>query len=726
MKALLLLSILLLALPVYGIFPAPPVVSTIDSAGQVGYGASMDAEGSSVYIAYFDYSAGYPNFRLKLSKSPNMGASWSSSTISSEGSPGEYLSLDADSSKVYVAYYTAYEGDLMLIKSQDGGATWTPPMKIDSYPEVAMTKSVGRYNSIQASGGKIFIAYYDSYNSSLRLARSLDDGLTWQYFPIANNEGYAASLRFSSGLLYVSYISGDYKTLKVAMSSDGGATWYSNTIATETLVGGFDGTSLDYSGGYLFVAVYNRARQKLVVHKLSSSLSPLLSTELGGTVGQYPSIDTYDNSNIFVSYYDSYYYDLRLSKSSDGGLNWDTVTMDSTGNTGKYTTLKAINSTAALIGYMDYTNGDLKLTTFQKLFTEPTTTSTSTTSSTSTTTSTSSTSTMLPPSTTSSSTTTTVNPTTTTTVKPTTTTLPLTTSTSSSSTTTSSSSTTTLVPVPTTILDTTTLPTTETSTTIKESTTTTIKTVIEVPVEETIKEVVREELRKQLESEVREEIRQRILEELENAETRAEAKAVIVSLKQGEEAVLRVKNQEIPVRTLSIQVNTPVNDIDVTIRKLDQKPEIIKKDVGETGTEVYKYVEIDAPGAKEKVSKVTIAFDVEKTWISENQREGQKIELSRYIASEDRWETLPTKKVSEDEKKESYEAVSKGFSVFVISLAIPVGTEPPPESLVTPVIKPQKSPLDSVRAFASFLLIIFLVVFGYIVFRSGMVKKKMF
>src|SRR3989304_2434294 len=80
-----------------------------------------------------------------------------------------------------------------------------------------------------------------------------------------------------------------------------------------------------------------------------------------GDTGKYTSIAVGASGWVYISYYDATNGDLKYA--TNAFASWGTTTVDNTGNTGEYTSIAVGTSGAAYISYYDSTNGDLKYAT---------------------------------------------------------------------------------------------------------------------------------------------------------------------------------------------------------------------------------------------------------------------------------------------------------------------------------------------------------------------------
>ncbi len=145
--------------------------------------------------------------------------------------------------------------------------------------------------------------------------------------------------------------------------------------------------------------------------------------------------------------------------------------------------------------------------------------------------------------------------------------------------------------------------------------------------------------------------------------TKGEADITIPSISAGEMANVTIEETEdMAVTRIEISVKNSVSDIKVTIAKLAERPAEIA--IAVTG-KVYHYLNLSKENIEDAdVSKVKIAFKVEKSWISDNNINETTIALYRWANGT--WNALDTSKVSEDDDYVYFEAESPGLSYFVI------------------------------------------------------------
>lgn len=715
---------------VSGIMASSPwSITQADDSGNVGFDTSIYApDESTVFISYRESFAAW-NGHLKFAKSVDGGQTWNTKTVDPEWDVGLHTSIYApDSNTIFISYqarsYSVGTFDLRFAKSTDGGETWMT-QTVDSIGDVGYTTAISAMDI-----NTILISYYDQTNSALKFAKSVDGGQTWKISAIDSpgDVGYHTSIARVGDSVFIGYI--DFSAfpnfaVKFVKSTDRGDSWNAPKVVES-------GSNFGYTSIYpvdaslIYVSYYDYTNKVLKLAKSSNggdtSFTGLTPADSGNVFG-HPTIRKMSDSSILIGYHDETDMKLKLAKSTDGGQSWTRFVVDDGTDTGRYASMHVVGD-KIYMSYRDAISQTLKFAKASNGLLTVTTTTTLTSPSTTTTIPSDTT----PPDTaiqntidgnniyvpnsgsTSSATmwitftgTDNVNvagfecrldssawasctspltfsamsagthlfevkavdkagnrdPTpagfTWTVTSPTSTTI-----TAVSTTTTTlnaSATTTTTLPPTTTLQNVTTTLTLPLQTTTTAATTTTTLQKVEVSPEEREK----------------------------TAENIIEASARMPSLTVKEEALIEIKNEEIAVRKTAIQVKEAVKDIEVTIRQLPEKP----AEVAIIESPVYRYLEIDST-QNEKIRSARVEFGVDEDWIAKNAGgdEGQ-IRLNRY--KEGKWEELPTKRIGKEGGKVRYEAETQGFSVFVISIAIPVTATAPPQEII-PVTTPQASP----------------------------------
>jgi len=137
----------------------------------------------------------------------------------------------------------------------------------------------------------------------------------------------------------------------------------------------------------------------------------------------------------------------------------------------------------------------------------------------------------------------------------------------------------------------------------------------------------------------------------------------------GSATIMKITDPEIGLKIINITVVNPAQTVTITVTKLDGKPASV---VHEIVGKVYKYIEINAVNINEThIDKVKIQFEVNKTWINDNNIDPDTVVLNRYRVNA--WERLQTRKTSEDNDYYYYEAETPGFSTFAVSGEIMAG-----------------------------------------------------
>lgn len=147
------------------------------------------------------------------------------------------------------------------------------------------------------------------------------------------------------------------------------------------------------------------------------------------------------------------------------------------------------------------------------------------------------------------------------------------------------------------------------------------------------------------------------------SESKKEATVKISSIAANSESTIFVSSPEISITELKIRVGNAVENVEVTFKKLDEKPSEVALDVPGI---VNQYIRIDKVNISDSdIQEVKIEFKVENSWLLANNIDENMLSLYRY--ADGQWSQLPTEKVSEDGTNVHYQATSPGLSLFAVS-----------------------------------------------------------
>jgi len=136
-----------------------------------------------------------------------------------------------------------------------------------------------------------------------------------------------------------------------------------------------------------------------------------------------------------------------------------------------------------------------------------------------------------------------------------------------------------------------------------------------------------------------------------------------IKITPGVATIMKITDPEIGFKQINITVRNPAHTVTISVTKLAGKPATV---VHEIVGKVYKYIDITTKNLKdEDLDEVKIQFEVNKSWINNNNIDPDTIALNRYRVNA--WERLQTRKTSEDNDFVYYEADTPGFSTFAIS-----------------------------------------------------------
>lgn len=154
------------------------------------------------------------------------------------------------------------------------------------------------------------------------------------------------------------------------------------------------------------------------------------------------------------------------------------------------------------------------------------------------------------------------------------------------------------------------------------------------------------------------------------------------------------KAAETGVKAIKIAVKNTVTSVKITTSQVASLPSTIPSaPVPATTGGVYKYVDITATNVQSgDVDKVTISFQVEKSWVTANGINAATIALQRW--ADNKWNKLTSAKTSEDSTYYYFDAESPGLSTFAITgekvAATPTAT--PTVTVTAPTATPTATP----------------------------------
>jgi BNR repeat protein len=147
------------------------------------------------------------------------------------------------SGHLWVAYAqpAGKSGQVVLQRSEDGGATWQAPVRVNSAVEPVAAEGENRPKLAFGTAGEIYVTWTSptsqKFTGDIRFARSLDGGKTWAAPTVVHHDRQLITHRFESllvdprGRLWVAWV--DKRDLKASIyyshSDDRGATWSSDT-----------------------------------------------------------------------------------------------------------------------------------------------------------------------------------------------------------------------------------------------------------------------------------------------------------------------------------------------------------------------------------------------------------------------------------------------------------------------------------------------------------------
>lgn len=292
-------------------------------------------------------------------------------------------------------YNTTYTASLSGVKDSSGNSlgtvswsftTASPSFNTFTTPD-SHNYDAGKYNSIATYGGKRYIVYQATSDCSLRIISTVDgssfDG-PYNIENVSSNECFdkdAAMTIDSSGTIHVVYLHRNQVQLEVKYAytsiSNISNGWqkevlyqFSNIVDAQIFA---DITTDNTKKVHISFYDYENTALRYITNKNGLWQTVIVDDgETNDNPGMYTSIKVDNSGYVHISYYDYHSSigngNLKYVKGYiDASGNWKNVegtplTLDSTGDVGRYTSLTLYNDTP-YITYYDGTNKKIKLMT---------------------------------------------------------------------------------------------------------------------------------------------------------------------------------------------------------------------------------------------------------------------------------------------------------------------------------------------------------------------------
>jgi hypothetical protein len=333
-----------------------------------------DSEVAAVTYALAGTTEG-PVFTPDAGAGPFAGAQQVSMSCGTPGA-GIWYTTDGSEPRPADGYGTRYLGVPLSISSTTSvkAAAWKPGAApsmtaevtyvIQAYTAIDRDGDVGRYSSIAKAAGALLIAYRDDTAGALKIARSVDGGLSWstRFLDWQGDVGYHVSIAAAGDRVAVAYQEAGAADLRCAVSTDSGATWHRYPVDAAGTTGLYTATAV--TDTTICIAYYEAGAADLkLAYSLDDgagwTLRPLDTS--ASDVGKYASI-AMNGTKVYVAYYDATAGDLRFGWTPTPGGAWVSSALDASGNVGQYASLRYDAASATIwLAYYDVTWSRLKV-----------------------------------------------------------------------------------------------------------------------------------------------------------------------------------------------------------------------------------------------------------------------------------------------------------------------------------------------------------------------------
>jgi serine protease AprX len=145
---------------------------------------------------------------------------------------------------------------------------------------------------------------------------------------------------------------------------------------------------------------------------------------------------------------------------------------------------------------------------------------------------------------------------------------------------------------------------------------------------------------------------------------------IFTQLIPGNRTEWAINQVNICITKIEIEVKNTLNNVKITIAKLDGRPSIVSVNVS---GKLYQYLEINKTVITDSdIKNLKFNFIVNRSWVTSNNINKATIALSRYY--NDRWYSLPTNSSGENSSYLYFVAESPGFSIFAVTGEAPITT----------------------------------------------------
>lgn len=282
-----------------------------------------------------------------------------STAIDADGDVGRYSSIAKAAGALLIAYRDDTAGALKIARSVDGGLTWSTAY-LDWQGDVGLHASIAAYKK------RVAVAYHEAGGGDLRCAVSTDSGATWHRYPVdaTDTAGLYTATAVNASTICIAYYEAVKADLKLAWSTDDGASWKVRTLdASANDVGKY--ASIAMKGTKVYVACFDATAGDLRFGKAETPDGQWLSSalETTGVTGQYTSL-CYDaaSDTIWLAYYEVTGSRLKLVKSVGGETAWRLAgVIDDAGVTGLHASLSVSGASGENLAIAYYEDWEYRL-----------------------------------------------------------------------------------------------------------------------------------------------------------------------------------------------------------------------------------------------------------------------------------------------------------------------------------------------------------------------------